>query len=48
MDVLKPGTKLSCGSCGTEVILVRVADDRPSCCGEPMGDAVKKEQNVGE
>jgi hypothetical protein len=48
MEGLKPGTKLGCQGCGTEVIFVRVADAPPSCCGQPLAAVVKKEQNVGE
>jgi hypothetical protein len=45
---LKPGTKLGCGTCGTEVIVVRPGDDTPTCCGEPLQDPARKEQGVGE
>ena len=47
MEGLKPGTKLGCGTCGTEVILVRAADQVPSCCGQPLQDP-KKEQTGGQ
>jgi hypothetical protein len=30
------GTRLRCGSCGTEIIVVKTADDAISCCGAPM------------
>jgi hypothetical protein len=49
VEGLKPGTKLGCGACGTEVILVRPGDGAaPTCCGQPLQDPARKEQGVGE
>ena len=48
MEGLKAGTKLGCGTCGTEVILVRTDAAVPSCCGQPLQDPAHKEQSVGE
>ena len=30
------GTRLRCSTCGTEVIVVKTADDAVGCCGAPM------------
>jgi len=30
------GTRLRCGRCGTEIIVVKGTDDTISCCNEPM------------
>jgi hypothetical protein len=48
VEGLKPGTKLGCGTCGTEVILVRAADEAPTCCGQPLQVPGTKEHDGGE
>ena len=36
---LKIGTRLRCGSCGSEAILTKAGDSELSCCGQPLLDA---------
>ena len=36
MDDLKVGTRLHCGRCGTEVIVIKAPAATPTCCGEPL------------
>ncbi|HEY5164628.1 MAG TPA: hypothetical protein VIJ44_01630 [Acidimicrobiia bacterium] len=37
MPATKVGTRLRCDRCGTEIIVVKTADDsQPVCCGQPM------------
>ena len=33
---LKIGTRLRCGSCGSEAILTKAGDSELSCCGQPL------------
>jgi hypothetical protein len=33
---VKPGQRLLCGSCGTQVVIVKVPAVELSCCGTPM------------
>jgi hypothetical protein len=30
------GARLRCGTCGTEIIVVKGTDEEIACCGEPM------------
>jgi len=30
------GTRLRCEQCGTEIIVVKAAEDAVQCCGQPM------------
>jgi ribosomal protein S27E len=32
----KVGSRLRCERCGTEIIVVKAADDAVTCCGQPM------------
>jgi hypothetical protein len=32
----KVGTRLQCGTCGTEIIVVKATDAEVVCCGAPM------------
>jgi len=34
----KVGTRLACGQCGTEIIVVKATDTSVSCCGAPMAE----------
>lgn len=35
MDI-KPGTRFRCDTCGTELILMKVAAPELTCCGKPL------------
>jgi hypothetical protein len=42
MDPVKPGARLRCEVCGTEVVVIKADDDvRPVCCGKPLSSPVK-------
>jgi hypothetical protein len=32
----KVGSRLRCERCGTEIIVVKAAEDLVTCCGQPM------------
>jgi hypothetical protein len=36
MTETKVGTKLRCGSCGTEFVVIKPPSAPPECCGQPM------------
>jgi hypothetical protein len=37
MTAPKPGQRLRCDECGTEVVVVRSQGAVPSCCGRELG-----------
>jgi hypothetical protein len=34
----KPGLRLRCGQCGTEIIVIKADGAWPTCCGDTMVD----------
>jgi hypothetical protein len=43
-DGPKVGSKLECPTCGTVVVVVKAPDRPLVCCGAPLGDTPKTEQ----
>jgi hypothetical protein len=46
MDAPRAGQRLRCGTCGTEIVIVKASGEHPRCCGELMSDPSKKGSGV--
>jgi hypothetical protein len=40
MESTKPGTKLVCSGCGTEVVVIKASGSAPECCGAPLTSSI--------
>ena len=38
----KAGEKFQCGTCGTQVVVIKTEGDTPQCCGAPMESPAAK------
>ena len=38
----KPGEKFQCGTCGTQVVVIKTEGEAPRCCGADMASLSAK------
>jgi hypothetical protein len=48
MEPPTTGTKLTCSTCGTAVVVVRAPSQMPSCCGEPLTGPTSNDKRDAE
>jgi hypothetical protein len=41
MEPVKPGSRLRCEGCGTEVVVIKADGVLPACCGKPLASPAK-------
>lgn len=48
MERMRTGAKLTCASCGTQVVVVKAPSAGPRCCGVPLAGPAEKENEDGD